>query len=72
MLVFVDRPEYDDSLVVVVEGAENKMHARLAAYYHIYGVQGGEPTRERLIELTGFHNSGGIANAKFYKNPFKE
>jgi len=72
MLIFVDRPEYDDSLVVAVQDSENDMHARLAAYYHVYGVQGGEPSRERLIELTGFHKSGGLVDAKCYKNPFKE
>ncbi len=71
MLVFVDRPEYDDSVVVEVQGFENEMHARLAAYYHTYGIQGGEPSRERLLELTGFHKSGGIVDAKCYVNPFK-
>lgn len=67
LLIAVDMPEYDDNVIVSVENAENKMHARLAAYYHIYGAN-EQPTRDRVVELTTVLKSGGITNAKIYKD----
>ena len=70
--VLVDRPDHGyDSLLVQVEDAEDEMHARLAAYYHVYGAA-ELPSRERVVELTGVEKSGGQTRAIFYKNQFKE
>lgn len=68
-LVAVDRPEYEDSVIVNIIKAENKDHARLAAYYHVY-LNYNEPSYERLRALTTILKSGGIANASFFVNPF--
>ena len=69
-LVHVDVPERDESYPVIVKNAESKMHARLAAYYHIYKVDDGQPSNDRLRTLTMVEKVIFECNAKLYVNPY--
>jgi hypothetical protein len=70
-IIGVERSETDSYQAVIVDNAEDHWHARLAAYYHIYGV-GEQPSQDRLRELTSVIDKGGLANAAVYKNPWKK
>ncbi|RJQ30356.1 hypothetical protein C4565_00800 [Candidatus Parcubacteria bacterium] len=70
-LIAVDRPHRDDSVIVEVRDAEDEKHARLAAYYHIYGVA-KIPDYDLIREMTTLEKSGGICVAKFYTNIFED
>ncbi len=54
----------DQIRVVQVVKAEDENHARLAAYYHLYGV-GIHPSKRVLRKLTKILKSGGISNASY-------
>jgi hypothetical protein len=69
-LVHVDVPEQDASYPVIVKNAQNKMHARLAAYYRIYKVDDGQPSEDRLRTLTTVEKVIFECNAKLYVNPY--
>lgn len=73
-IIMVDVPEIDKTYAVRVTRAEDHMHARLAAYHHIYGLLNlpETPSRERLLALTHYKLIYGIVDAPTYKNPYKK
>ena len=67
MTVSVHVHSVDGERVVVVNEAYNDLHARLAAYYYVFGVE-HTPSREEVIEATTSHLTNGPVNAKIYRN----
>jgi hypothetical protein len=62
LLVEVDVPERDITYPVIVSNAKDEMHARLVAYYKIYGK---EPfSEDALKELTLIHKKIFYEDAK--------
>lgn len=61
----------EDERVVIVDNADDEMHARLAAYYYIHLQPVAEPTKEELRELTSVHRTNGPVNANIYRNPWR-
>ncbi len=56
--------------VVIVEEAHNEWHARLAAYYHLWGTGGLVPTKSELEECTTvLSKEAWIVNASRYRDP---
>lgn len=56
--------------VVVAENSSSDLHARLAAYYYIFGVE-HIPTYKELLAVTKTHITHGPVNAKIYRNHFE-
>lgn len=64
----------EDDRVVIVQNADDDMHARLAAYFYLYNLLGiyDPPTAEELIKVTSTWKSSGPVNAQIYRNHFKD
>jgi len=60
----------EDDRIVIVENADDDWHARLAAYYYLYGLKGKlcPPSYSKLNQVTSIWKSCGPVNAKIYKN----
>lgn len=59
----------DNSVTAVqVTNAKSDDHARLAAYYYVYGVQSQVPAMKDLREKTDIFKVNGLVNADIFRN----